>query len=157
MRTAFTTTFLAGALVALIGSAARSEPPQGIAAAIQPLVDKHEIAGTVTLVADKDKVRSLEAVGYADVAAKKPMRAGQPLLDRLDDQARNGTAVLMLQDEGTLSVDDPVAKYLPELADLKTAGGKPAKMTLRHSADAHVRHGRGDTARVEGRRGRSPT
>ena len=42
------------------------------------------------------------------------------------------TAVLMLQDEGKLSVDDPVAKYLPELANLKTADGKPAKLTLRH-------------------------
>ena len=42
------------------------------------------------------------------------------------------TAVLMLQEEGKLSVDDPVAKYLPELADLKTADGKPAKLTLRH-------------------------
>ena len=38
----------------------------------------------------------------------------------------------MLQEEGKLSVDDPVAKYLPELADLKTPDGKPAKLTLRH-------------------------
>jgi CubicO group peptidase (beta-lactamase class C family) len=42
------------------------------------------------------------------------------------------TAVLMLQEEGKLSVDDPVAKYLPELGDLKTADGKPAKLTLSH-------------------------
>jgi CubicO group peptidase (beta-lactamase class C family) len=38
----------------------------------------------------------------------------------------------MLQDEGKLSVDDPVAKYLPQLANLKTADGRPAKLTLRH-------------------------
>ena len=41
-------------------------------------------------------------------------------------------AVLMLQDEGRLSVDDPVAKYLPELAKVKTSDGKPAGLTLRH-------------------------
>ena len=29
-------------------------------------------------------------------------------------------------------MDDPVAKYLPELANLKTADGTPAKLTLRH-------------------------
>ena len=40
------------------------------------------------------------------------------------------TAVLMLQDEGKLSVDDPVAKYLPELGELKTPAGKPANLTL---------------------------
>ena len=42
------------------------------------------------------------------------------------------TAVLMLQEEGKLSVDDPVAKYLPELGNLKTTDGKPAQVTLRH-------------------------
>ena len=42
------------------------------------------------------------------------------------------TAVLMLQDEGKLSVDDPVEKYLPEFKGLKTADGKPARVTIRH-------------------------
>jgi hypothetical protein len=40
------------------------------------------------------------------------------------------TAVLMLQDEGKLSVDDPVAKYLPELGDLKTADGKTISLVF---------------------------
>ncbi|HWY87532.1 MAG TPA: serine hydrolase domain-containing protein, partial [Gemmataceae bacterium] len=43
-----------------------------------------------------------------------------------------GTAVLMLQDEGKLSVDDPVEKYLPEFKNLKTADGKPVRVTIRH-------------------------
>jgi CubicO group peptidase (beta-lactamase class C family) len=42
------------------------------------------------------------------------------------------TAVLMLQDEGKLSVDDPVAEYLPEFARLKAAEGEPARVTIRH-------------------------
>jgi CubicO group peptidase (beta-lactamase class C family) len=42
------------------------------------------------------------------------------------------TLLLMLQDEGLLSVDDPVEKYLPEFKDLKTADGKPAAVTIRH-------------------------
>jgi CubicO group peptidase (beta-lactamase class C family) len=40
--------------------------------------------------------------------------------------------VMMLEGEGKLSVDDPVAKYIPELASLKTTDGKPAKVTIRH-------------------------
>src|ERR1700743_394397 len=40
------------------------------------------------------------------------------------------TAVLMLQDEGKLKVSDPVAKYLPEFANLKTPSGKPANLTI---------------------------
>ena len=41
-----------------------------------------------------------------------------------------GAAILMLQDEGKLTVADPVAKYLPEFANLKTPSGKPANLTL---------------------------
>lgn len=132
MKIKFTGTTLAAALVALIGATARAEQPDSIAAAIQPLVDKHDIAGAVTLVADKERVRSLDAVGYADVAANKPMRADS--LFRIASMTKPVTAaaILMLQDDGKLSVDDPVAKYLPELGGLKTTDGKPARITLRH-------------------------
>jgi CubicO group peptidase (beta-lactamase class C family) len=41
-----------------------------------------------------------------------------------------GVAILMLQDEGKLSATDPVAKYLPEFADLKTPSGKAANLTI---------------------------
>jgi CubicO group peptidase (beta-lactamase class C family) len=41
-----------------------------------------------------------------------------------------GVAVLMLQDEGKLTVGDPVAKYLPEFSKLKTPSGKPANLTI---------------------------
>ena len=36
----------------------------------------------------------------------------------------------MLQDEGKLHVSDPVAKYLPEFASLKTPSGKAANLTI---------------------------
>jgi CubicO group peptidase (beta-lactamase class C family) len=41
-----------------------------------------------------------------------------------------GVALLMLQDEGKLNVADPVAKYIPEFANLKTPSGKPANLTI---------------------------
>ncbi len=41
-----------------------------------------------------------------------------------------GTAILMLQDEGKLNVSDPVSKYIPEFANLKTPSGKPANLTI---------------------------
>src|SRR5206468_5811670 len=36
----------------------------------------------------------------------------------------------MLQDDGRLRVSDPVAKYLPEFAALKTPSGKQANLTI---------------------------
>ena len=42
-----------------------------IAAVLQPFVDRGELAGAVTLVADKDSVvRCLDVVGFADLSNK---------------------------------------------------------------------------------------
>jgi CubicO group peptidase (beta-lactamase class C family) len=44
-----------------------------------------------------------------------------------------GVAVMMLADEGKLSVDDPASKYLPELGGMKNKDGSPAKtITIKH-------------------------
>lgn len=43
-----------------------------------------------------------------------------------------GTAILMLQEEGKLSVDDLVSKHIPALANLKTPSGNLANLTLKH-------------------------
>jgi hypothetical protein len=48
--------------------------PCSTAPALQAFVDKHELAGVVALIADKDKVLSVEAVGVADIAAGKSMQ-----------------------------------------------------------------------------------
>ena len=93
-------------------SAAKS--PQGIAQRLQPFVDSHTLAGAVTLVASKDKVLSLEAVGYADIAAKKPMRTDCLFWIASQSKPITATALMMLVDEGKVNVDDPVEKYLPE-------------------------------------------
>ncbi len=90
------------------------ESSGGIAARLQPFVDSHTLAGAVTLVAGKEKVLSLEAVGYADVAAKKPMRTDCLFWIASMSKPITATALMMLVDEGKVCVDDPVEKYLPE-------------------------------------------
>jgi CubicO group peptidase (beta-lactamase class C family) len=114
------------------GCAALAKPEPAIAGAIQPFVENQAIAGAVMLVAGKEQVRSLTTIGYADLAAKRPMQADNLFWIASMTKPVTATAVLMLQEEGKLSVDDPVAKYLPELANLKTADGKPGNLTLRH-------------------------
>ncbi len=102
----------------------------GIDAAMQALIAKNEVAGAVTAVVTKDRVLDLETIGYADVAAKRPMSTDTVFWIASMTKPVTGVAVLMLQDEGKLSVADPVAKYLPEFANLKTPSGKPANLTL---------------------------
>jgi CubicO group peptidase (beta-lactamase class C family) len=102
----------------------------GIGAAMEDMVAKHEVAGAVTVVAAKDRLLHLEASGWADVAAKRPMTPDTLFWIASMTKPVTGVAVLMLQDEGKLSVADPVAKYLPEFATLKTPAGKPANLTI---------------------------
>lgn len=85
-----------------------------IAPVLQAFVDSHSLAGAVMLVANKDKVLSLETVGYADVAEKKPMKADSLFWIASMSKPITGTALMLLVDEGKVSIDDPVEKYLPE-------------------------------------------
>jgi CubicO group peptidase (beta-lactamase class C family) len=55
------------------------------------------------------------------------------------------TALLLLQDEGKLNVADPVAKYIPEFAHLKTPSGQPANLTLARLMTHTSGLGEGDT------------
>jgi CubicO group peptidase (beta-lactamase class C family) len=124
---------LAGlALVLVAGQAGGANSFAVVSRAMQECIAKKEVAGVVTLIATRDKVMNIEAAGLADIATKAPMRTNSLFWIASMTKPITATAVLMLQDEGKLSVDDPVAKYLPELGDLKTAAGKPAKLTLRH-------------------------
>ncbi len=92
-----------------------SYPSNGaLAAQLQPYVDKHIIPGAVVLVASKDKILDLESVGYANIAAQKPMPPDGVFEIASMSKPVCATAVMMLAQEGKLSVDDPVEKYLPE-------------------------------------------
>ena len=102
----------------------------GVGAAMQEMIAKNEIAGAVTVVVSKDKVLHFETSGFADVAAKRPMAPDTLFWIASMTKPVTGAAILMLQDEGKLTVNDPVAKYLPEFAALKTPSGKPANLTL---------------------------
>jgi CubicO group peptidase (beta-lactamase class C family) len=102
----------------------------GIGTAMQEMIAKNEVAGAVTVVVTRDKVVHLEASGFADVAAKRPMTPDTLFWIASMTKPVTGVAVLMLQDEGRLSVADPVTKYLPEFASLKTPSGRPANLTL---------------------------
>ena len=112
-------------------SAFAGEPAlPGVGVAMQEMVEKSEIAGAVTMVVTKDKVLHFETTGFADVASKRAMTPDTLFWIASMTKPITGTAVLMLQDEGKLNVADPVAKYLPEFAALKTPSGRPANLTI---------------------------
>ncbi len=109
----------------------RADPKlPGVGAAMQAMIAQNEIAGAVTAVVNKDKVLHFETTGLADVAATRAMTPDTLFWIASMTKPVTGVAVLMLQDEGKLNVADPVTKYLPEFAALKTPSGKPANLTI---------------------------
>jgi CubicO group peptidase (beta-lactamase class C family) len=85
----------------------------GLAAKIQPFVDKQTIPGAVLLVADKDRILDLETVGYSDVDKKIPMHSDDLFMLCSITKMWTAVGMLMLVDDGKVSLDDPVEKYLP--------------------------------------------
>lgn len=102
----------------------------GIGSALQEMIARQEVAGAATAVVGRDKFLHLEGHGFADIATQRPMTADTLCWIASMTKPVTGVAILMLQDEGKLNVADPVAKYLPEFADLKTPSGKPAHLTI---------------------------
>lgn len=105
---------------------------------MKSFVDSGEIAGAVTLVADSDKILHLSAIGLADIGENQPMKTDSIFWIASMTKPVTATAVMMMQEEGKLSVDDPVSKYLPEFSQLKDPAGNPVSITIRqcliHSA-----------------------
>src|SRR5947209_5392655 len=93
---------------------AAADPFSGVDAAVQPYVDRGEISGAVMLVATKDKVLHLSAVGANDVATGRKMRPDDIFWIASMTKPMSAACVAMLAEEGKLSYDEPVEKYLPE-------------------------------------------
>lgn len=86
---------------------------------MQELVDKGMIAGAVMLVARHGQVALLEAVGYQDLETKTPMRTDALFQIRSMGKSIQAVGIMILLEEGRLTLNDPVEKYLPEFRDQK--------------------------------------
>ena len=103
-------------------------------ACLQPFVEHHTMAGAVALVATKEKVLSLVAVGYADLAANKKMETDDLFWIASMTKPMTATALMMLVDEGKVNLEDPVEKYLPEFKGQMFAAEKDADHVLSHTS-----------------------
>jgi len=115
-------------LPALARAAAPGNP--AIRAAVEKFIDTQDISGAVTVVVAKDKVLAFDAIGLADIAKKKPMEPDTLFWVASMTKPFTAVSILMLQDEGRLKVNDPVEKFIPEFAALKTPTGQPAHITI---------------------------
>jgi len=127
-------------MMACAGSAAIAAPLHAQAAPAETLgIDKKRIdaalaamiadgraAGTSALIWQDGREVYFGAAGMADRAAKRPMRRDTIAQIYSMTKPVTGVALMQLWEQGKFRLDDPLAKYLPEYADMRVYAGKDA-------------------------------
>jgi CubicO group peptidase (beta-lactamase class C family) len=93
-------------------------------------VDSGEIAGVVTYISRHGQVVHEDNYGMADIAAGRPMTDDTYFYVYSMTKPITSVALLMLYEEGKFQLTDPIARYLPELADLKLYSGEGANGSM---------------------------
>lgn len=92
-------------------------------ATVKRFVEERKHAGLITLLARNGKIVDFQTYGYRDLEQQLPME--RDTICRVYSMSKIITCVatLMLFEAGRFNLDDPVAKYLPELNDMKVWTG----------------------------------
>jgi CubicO group peptidase (beta-lactamase class C family) len=87
--------------------------------AMEKLVEDQDVAGIIWLLAKDGKVATFETAGMGSIEDKLPME--QDALFRIYSMTKpvTGVALMMLHEQGLWDFDDPVSKFVPELANLQ--------------------------------------
>lgn len=93
--------------------------------AVQQQIDAGVINGAVSAIARRGKLVWHEAQGFANPVARTPMRKDAIFRVMSSSKPVTAIAILTLVDEGKLSLDDKVSKYIPSFANPRVAIAPP--------------------------------
>jgi len=82
-------------------------------------VSKGELPGAVVMVVRNQKIAMYEAIGFRDRLDQSPMQKDSIFRIASMTKPIISAAVLQLMEQGKISLEDPVSKYLPEFANVK--------------------------------------
>jgi CubicO group peptidase (beta-lactamase class C family) len=110
---------LAAVALATSAPASQNGHVEAIRADLQCLADQGKIPGAVTLIARDGKVIHSSVVGLQDVASHAPMT--QDTIFRFYSMSKpiTSVAIMMLMEQGKLSLDDPVSRFIPSFRDMR--------------------------------------
>jgi len=90
-----------------------------VLADLQSRIDQSKLSGAVVMVAQDGKAQMTEALGYQNIEDEVPMSTDSIFRIFSMTKPVAGTALMMLYDEGKFKLEDPVEKYMPELANMR--------------------------------------
>jgi CubicO group peptidase (beta-lactamase class C family) len=98
---------------------------QRITDMIQRRIAAGDLTGAVTVVARRGKVAHLVAQGVMNLDTKQPMTPATMFRIASMTKPVVGVSIMMLVEEGKLHLNDPVARYIPQFANMKVAVARP--------------------------------
>ncbi len=84
---------------------------------LKPYVETGQLPGAVSIFY-KDGVQETCCIGYADVESKRKIGLDNPFMQCSQTKGFCGVTIAKLVEEGRISLDDPVSKYLHEFKTL---------------------------------------
>lgn len=130
---------LAATLGASLAGAATPDAALGrrMDTAIDRAIAEQRIVGTVVVVMRDGQVVYRRAAGFADREAARPMTGDTILRLASITKPMVSVVAMRLVEQGTLSLDDPVSRWLPEFRPRLADGSQPSitlKQLLTHTA-----------------------
>lgn len=101
--------------------------------ALQPFVDRGELPGAISIFYNNG-VQETCCIGYANVETKRPIKLDNVFMQCSQTKGFCGVTIAKLVEEGKLSLDDAVAKYLPEFNELWVLDGEKDGVKTLHKA-----------------------
>jgi len=103
------------------------EAGEALASELEALVEEGRVVGVQVLLQSRGELVFERCAGLADRESGRPLEPDA--IHRFYSMTKPITCVAALSflDEGRFELDDPVARYLPELAELKVSAGGESK------------------------------
>lgn len=101
--------------------------------ALQQYVDSGRLPGAISVLY-KNGIQETCCIGYADPRTKRPITMDDAFMQCSQTKGFCGVTIAKLVEEGKISLDDPVSKYLPEFSTLWVLDGKTDSTMTLHKA-----------------------
>ena len=85
--------------------------------ALKPYVESGQLPGAIS-VFYKDGIQETCCIGYADVEKKRPIKMDNVYMQCSQTKGFCGVTIAKLVEDGKISLDDPVSKYIPQYKSL---------------------------------------
>jgi CubicO group peptidase (beta-lactamase class C family) len=95
-------------------------------------VERQHMPGAVLGIVIDGELAWVKAAGVQDLASRSPVTPETVFRIASMTKSFTAMAILKLRDEGKLSLDDPVARYVPALAGLPYPTNDSPTLTIRH-------------------------